>query len=378
MGATEQKRQPNERSKFLRNLLFWLLLLPIVMGSLFLCGQMALWFSPAEQAVDTRSRIKADYQPWQFQQVAAIDVAALQQDIINEQGSAVRIPASTLQTGDFWPEQSATPVILAGPVVTPTPTESGLITVITPTPTSTTLLSTPTQTKTFTPTSATATATVTNTPVRTATPTATATPTLRVATNTPTSTHIPTTPVVWTPTPTRTPVIIHITYTFTPTPTQTNTSTITPTPTITSTPTVTPTPTNTSTPTDTPTPTDTVPPPTFTFTPTPTETPVPAYIPVRPIAENSGLADPVGTDSCQGYFGYKNDNAYDVTLAKGVNNQIVGSYTGIFPSLPYTGNDVPTLFYSGRFSGAFRIVWNTAGPISWDLDGRTATFPWCR
>ncbi len=83
------------------------------------------------------------------------------------------------------------------------------------------------------------------------------------------------------------------------------------------------------------------------------------------------LADPVGTDSCQGYFGYKNSNPYDVTIPQGGNNQISGSYLQIVP-------DVPTLFYSGRVTGAFRVVWNTPGPISWDLDGRTATFPWCR
>jgi hypothetical protein len=360
MSATVPKTQLNERSKFSRNLLFWLLLLPVVTGSLFLCGQMAMLFDSSNQSIDTRSLIKANYQPWQFQQVPALDAEALQQDVINEPGSIARIPASTLETGVFWPERSATPVVLAGPVDTFTPTEPQPIGMSTLTPT-------PTQKRTFTPTNVTGPvqATVTNTPVRTATPT----PTFYVASNTPQGPSISTptatrTSVIWTPTPTRTPIIIRVTYTFTPTQTDIPVS-----PTFTYTPTVTATPTDTTTPTPTPTPTDTpIHTSTFTFTPIPTDTSVPAYIPIRPIAENS-LAEPAGTDSCQGSFGYKNDNPYNVTIAKGANNQIIGANTD---------PDVPTLFFPGRQPGVITVVWNIPGPITWELDGRTATFQWCR
>jgi hypothetical protein len=119
------------------------------------------------------------------------------------------------------------------------------------------------------------------------------------------------------------------------------------------------------------------PPPTLTFTPvTPTDAPTtepPVRASVHPIAENNGesYVDPDG-QGCLGYFGYRNDNNFEVYIEYGDLNHLSEAPVRIAP-----GNELPRNFTVERVSPAFEIVWNSQGPITWYLDGREAVLQWC-
>ena len=259
-----------------------------------------------------------------------------------------------------------------------------------PTPTKTTQ---PTQVKTSPPWTAQATETIpvhTHTPVpNTKTPIP---PTDTIIPPTLTRTPVPPTRTPWPPTPTSkpqyptntsipatatdTPTIIASqtptpTSTSTPTPTGTSTSTSTstvtaspsqtstPTETGTSTPTSTNTPlfTETSTPTASNTPTlDSTNTPTSTFTPIPTNTPV--YRNLRPFVN---CAQNNGDGTVTAYFGYINNNSFDVNIG-------IGPTNGFLP-LPVDRGQ-PTLFTPGRHDFEFSVTFaeDLFGLIWW-LDG---------
>ena len=293
MRAPEWLKDETLRHRLRRVLLLLggILLLVIL---LFGCGQVALWDPIPRAYTDTRSKLAADYQPWPYLALAAIDPAVveeIQHDLANDPDAANKILPVIGGQIQFWPTPepevianvSPTSTHTAAAVLTSTPTESAA----TPTPTATT--QTPPPTPTGTPATAstptgTSTLTLIGTPTRTRTlppsttytPTRTNAPTLTptyTATFAPTGTYTPTNTAVVPLTNTDTPVPTSApTNTSAPTAAPTDTPTVTPTPTDTPTPTPTDTPTITSTPTDTPTSTVTYT-PTVTFTPTITPTP---------------------------------------------------------------------------------------------------------
>ena len=278
-------RKKEEREQSLRDLLRWLLVVPLVLLLLFGCATLGM-IGIAPASADTRSYLEADYSPWIFEIFQPINpeiIEEIQADQELYPETFVDPVLPTIMPAAFWPSPTPTPSPTPGPTNIPSPTS---IPSKTPTPTTTFLASAPATTS-ATP-SVTTTETATATSTSTATPTITFTPTLsptntpvpptniptNTATNTPTNTPVPptstptNTPVPPTNTATNTPTNTPVPPTNTPTNTATNTPTNTPVPpSNTPTNTATNTPTNTSVPpTNTPTST---PPPTSTLTPTP-------------------------------------------------------------------------------------------------------------
>src|SRR5512134_470619 len=94
-----------------RRLLRWLAVLLVLTVLLFGCGQLALW-NPFPQALaDTRSKMAADYAPWPFMRVAALDpaiIAEIQRDLQAE--GEEEVPSIPRLGGlvDLWPAPSPT------------------------------------------------------------------------------------------------------------------------------------------------------------------------------------------------------------------------------------------------------------------------------
>jgi hypothetical protein len=324
----------------LSNLVLWLLLVPVVFGTLIFFSELAFILNLQDLAADTRSLLQAQYNPWPYDEIPPINIEALISDIqkdIKLFGTPAVIP--TIEIGEFLKPPTAAATEIRQPTETPeTPkTAAPSVTQTTAAKTSTAI---PVRTKTTIPTATRTKAPVVPTNTNTATATATATTTL-----------LP----LWT---------------FTPVPSNTPEN---------ATPTR-PRPTRTFTPTFTPTKKI---PPTFTFTAT-TEVPVPpteiptvttpvTYLPVRPIAENSGqsIVDPDGK-GCLAYFGYRNDNPVEIDIPIGDRNHLSGPTVRIGPE-----SEQPTHFYTDRVSPAFEVVWNIPGSFSWVLDGREAVMKWC-
>ncbi|CAG0936710.1 hypothetical protein TFLX_05595 [Thermoflexales bacterium] len=281
-----------------RELLRWLLLVPLAFVILFGCGQLALGGVVYPAAPDTRSKLLADYRAWPLVILPAINPAIIEDLQRDEQLNP------TVIAHPFWPTSNR-----------PTATRRPTLIAQQPTATPGRPERTPTRSETQIPT---------RQPIRTATslPTrwTTATPTwLPAPTDTPgptatdepwpTATPRPPRPATATPTlpPSQTP-----TATQTPGPDITPTNTSTATATVTGTPTATlsPTPTSTFTP---PPPTDTfTPTPTPTDTPTPTWTPTPTSTPTTPLCSGqypwTGEPDFDGPDgtiisiACNSYY----------------------------------------------------------------------------
>jgi hypothetical protein len=94
---------------------------------------------------------------------------------------------------------------------------------------------------------------------------------------------------------------------------------------------------------------------------------------VFPIAENGGESSPVpDTGACQALFGYRNENPGEFDIPLGDRNYLTQPVLQIDP-----GGEIPSHFYADRVSPAFGVIWNVPGPISWVLDGQTATVEWC-
>lgn len=327
-----------------RSFIRWMALVPLVLFTLLIVGQLALNFRSPMLPADVSSILVANYYPWDYSRIAKINATAMMKDLLREQQqneSGGALPVSTLQPGSFF--LSPTPV--SSSTVTPPPTA------VPATPTETEIPPTETERPTRTA-SFTATATQTST--------ATLRPILPTFTDTtepepPSDTPVPTSGPSLTPQPT-------VTHTNTLAPA---TETLAPTPTFT----ITTAPTNTQPPALTSTQTTT---PTATFTATHTLVPTATlpYARLHPIVENEGISEKAGENRCRAYFGYKNDNPYTVNIPTGELNQIRESYLSISPGLPQD-------FGVGRVIAAFTVEWEGGGSITWLLDGREATAAWC-
>lgn len=331
------------KRRSLADLLFWLAMLPVILGTLVCFGQLALLVNVGSKPANTASLLKVDYLPWPYDLVPAINIPALIEDIERDERASgmVATPAPTV-AGTYWivptptdeagVEETEPPVILP-PTATEIPPEPN-----TPQPTATRLAS----------------RTATRQPSATLMPSPSAT---RTATWPPAPTFTPTDE----PEPPRP--------TNTPRPTQTRVPTRTRVPTSTPKP---PTPTNTPiTPTATPvTPTATPVTPTATVPSSTPETPTvePVYVPVQPISEIEGPAEVID-GGCRAYFGYFNGNVQEVDI----------------PLIPPGRNELnidvevspPTHFLVGRQYNVFSVDWSVPTDLIWRLDGREAVAGWC-
>jgi hypothetical protein len=257
----------------LRGLGRWLIIVPVLLLLLFGCSEISLWGAASTALADTRSKLQADYRPWPYVAIPAINsniIEEIERDVQADPDAENAAPPEIVAQAGFL----LTPTAPAGSTGTPIAAGATATATLTPlpspTPTLTATSPTSTPTSTFTPSR---TPTITLTPSRTLTRTSTFTPS-RTPTRTPSRT--PSRTPTGTLTPTRTPSRTFTpSQTRTPTPTFTRTNTATSTPTFTSTATFTRTNTATNTPTFTPsnTPTNTATnTPTFTPSNTPTNT----------------------------------------------------------------------------------------------------------
>ena len=322
MQQEPDNSQNQERRRSLTDLLIWLALVPFILGTLLCCGQLALVLLPGSSYAKTGSLLSAEYKPWPYESIAAIDIERFIRDIEKEQRLyGTGVPEEVLDDTVYW--EPPTPVV-----------EIGLVTPGTGTP----VTRTPTQAQ--------------------RTPTQTFTPTSRIVTVTRavTVTTLPT--VTRTPTPTSRPPTFLPTWTFTAEPEEEDPPTRT----------ATATATNTSTPTTEPT---------LTFTPTPentltlTPTITPTYAPVRPFAENNGVSEPVPGGGCRAFFGYRNDNpqAVDIPVSEDRN--------WIDDPVAQANPPQPTHFEVGRIFSVFEFTWFTGQDLTWWLDSRPAVAIWC-
>lgn len=338
-------KNPNSQ-RHPRGFIRWMALVPLVLFTLLMVGQLALNFRSPILPADVTSILMANYHPWDYARIAKINATAMMEDLLREQqqtGAGGALPVSTLQPGSFF----LSPTPATNSTVTPQPTATLVI------PTDTEIPPTETERPTLT---ASASATTTQTA------TATRRPVFPTFTDTPEPEPTKNTPV---PTSTPQPTVIH-TNTLAPA-----TETLAPTITFTTAPTNTqpPVPTSTNPPVLTATFTAT-----YTLVPTETNTLVPTatlpYARLHPITENEGNSEQAGDNRCRAYFGYKNDNPYTVNIPAGELNQLTASYQSISPGLPHD-------FGVGRVIAAFTVEWEGGGSITWLLDGREATAAWC-
>lgn len=306
---------PSPRPRRFGGLVAWLILVPVVFGTLIGFSELAMTLDLENLAADTRSLLEAGYHPWPYDQIPPINVAAFIEDVQKElELLGTPVITATVQEGAFWIPATVTaeePL----PNETPEPGEQ------------------PTAEASATPTEERPGATPTQ-----LTPSVTASRTNTVVIFTRTLTITPT-PTPRTPTPTRTPTKIVIR----------------------------PTSTEVTEPERSPTPTRTFP-PTITVV---TEPPTTYH--VIPIAENLGESspDPEG-QGCMAIFGYDNENLGEVDIPVGDRNYLSQPAVRIEP-----GGSLPTHFLVDRISPAFAVVWNVEGPISWFLDGGEAVVQWC-
>ena len=166
MDETQQKPKKQRRAWPLGNLILWLLLVPVVFGTLVLFSNLALVVDLEKLAADTRSLLQAQYQAWAYNEIPPINIAAFFSDIqkeIEQQGTPVVTP--TIEEGTFWLPPTTEAVDNATPIpVTPAPTNTSTIEPVVSTPTKGT-------TPSITPTRVTRTATLA--PTNTLQPTAT-------------------------------------------------------------------------------------------------------------------------------------------------------------------------------------------------------------
>jgi hypothetical protein len=316
--------ETTSKRRFLSRLLLLFLLLPLIFGALLCAGQVALLIGLRYSAVDTSARIQANYLPWPYNLIPAINVAALIEDLERERamGGLPIAPTLVLQA-TFWEPPTAIPGAESTSTPAPPPTL--------PPPTLPPPLTFTPEPQDTAPAQPTASRTATAPP--SATPRASATATRPPFIPTATHTEEPQPPP---PTATRTsPPPPTATRTSPPTPTATRTSTLAPTATTG---------------------------PTRTITPQPAAT----YAPVVPQEENGGQAE-VLAGACRASFGYWNQNPRVVSIPLGPNNYL--SEEGI--------DGQPTTFMVGQVSGAFSVDWASGADLIWSLDGRSAVAYWC-
>jgi len=163
-APSSKGREKEEREESLRDLLRWLLLIPLILLLLFGCGTLGMFGLRPAQA-DTRSELNADYSPWPFTVFKPVNIEIIeeiQEDQILYPGTFAEPVQLTVRPDDFW--FTSTPTPTPTPTVTGTPPGTGTPTA-TPSPTPTSGTPTPTSTTTATPTeSPTASPTATFTP----------------------------------------------------------------------------------------------------------------------------------------------------------------------------------------------------------------------
>lgn len=350
MAQSMETEAQEKRKRTISDSLLWLILIPLVLITLFCCGQLAALLLLPTPPANTRSLLAADYKPWAYDKIRSINVSAFMNDLQRDQSLEEAKLESTVVSSVFLQLPTAKPGSLSQiPTLTPTPegqppqpTQAGSITV----------------SPTIDATGSAQTATTAATQRTTTAPSKTLTPQPTVVPPTATRTYAP----LFTRTPTNSP----------PEPTDTRA------PTFTLTPSKIPPSKTPVTPSATPiTPTVTPETPTAEFSATP-ETPTveptitPTYAPVRPIAEGNGVSsvynNPDGTVGCLIYFGYINDNPQPVVIPTGTRNTLSD------PSVQAT---LPTTFKVGRQFAAFSVIWYTGKPLDWQLDSTTATAYWC-
>ncbi len=146
-APASEGRKKEEREETLRDLLRWLLLLPLIILLLFGCGTLGMFGLRPAQA-DTRSALDADYSPWPFTVFKPVSVEIneeIQQDAILYPGTFAEPVEPKIIPADFWftptPTPTPTPTTTGTPLQTSTPTST-----LTPSPTGGTTTSTPTNT----------------------------------------------------------------------------------------------------------------------------------------------------------------------------------------------------------------------------------------
>src|SRR5574341_832500 len=186
-----------------RHTLRWAAILLVLIVLLFGCGQLALWNPFPAALADTRSKMAADYGPWPFMRVAAVDPSIIQAIEHDLEAEGEQAPSLPTLGGPFniWPTPQPAPADAGASTATNTATTAS------PATTSSAATSTPLSSVTVVPTTAspamvTPTATLVPTNISTSTSTSAVTST-STATNTRTATRTPT--LTRTRTPTRTP-----------------------------------------------------------------------------------------------------------------------------------------------------------------------------
>jgi hypothetical protein len=104
----------------------------------------------------------------------------------------------------------------------------------------------------------------------------------------------------------------------------------------------------------------------------------PVYL-VYPKAENGGVSDPDPENpdtGCMGFFGYINTNPQAVDIPPGGGNFLSESAYEVQVTDPFS-NGLPTTFFEGEWSGNVRVKWNSGTPITWTINGQSATLNWC-
>ena len=144
-----ESRKKEERQESLRDLLRWMLLIPLILLLLFGCGTLGMFGLRPAQA-DTRSELDADYSPWPFTVFKPVNIEIIeeiQEDQILYPGTFAEPVQLTVRPDDFWftstPTPTPTPTVTGTPPVTGTPTVTA-----SPTPTGGTPTSTSTNTAT--------------------------------------------------------------------------------------------------------------------------------------------------------------------------------------------------------------------------------------
>ncbi|HLF80189.1 MAG TPA: hypothetical protein VI410_00340, partial [Anaerolineales bacterium] len=94
-----------------RDLMRWMLLIPIILLLLFGCGSMAMVGSRPAYA-DTRSMLSADYGPWPFTIFGPVDPDIVREAVHDQQrypDTFVKPVLPTIIPGGFWPTPTPTP-----------------------------------------------------------------------------------------------------------------------------------------------------------------------------------------------------------------------------------------------------------------------------
>jgi hypothetical protein len=109
----------SEMKDHLKNLMRWIILVPVVMIVLFACGQLALTSARAPSGNDPQTRMRADYRIWDFAEFQPVQSGILDEIFKDRSRYANGAPPSlVILPGQVWPTQYAIATVL---VNTPQP-----------------------------------------------------------------------------------------------------------------------------------------------------------------------------------------------------------------------------------------------------------------